>query len=89
MSIVIGSYEFVGPSLKPEDVLDKSGVYAVLKERGTDFELIDLGFDVSVKAVWERFESANLLLAALYVDDPLNADSILRELETEYGPCEN
>lgn len=77
MSVTIGDYTFAGPYTSPEDLEDRSGVYAVLcrSSQTNKLEVVDIGESSQVQSrfqgherstCWTRNCTGTLAYAAYY-----------------------
>lgn len=98
-SIKIGKYEFAGPFSSLDNIEDRSGVYAVLDQVGTQYYLIDVGESATVKTRLSNHDRKNcwfsnrkgILVYAVYYTSNLQQSGrmlIEQEIRQQYKlPC--
>lgn len=88
MNIVIGNHEFIEHPFQYTSMPKRAGVYALLKPIGADYELLDFGFERSLETAPRICDAIDngVSVVVLYVDNDEEANKILKELESEYGP---
>jgi hypothetical protein len=97
MTINIGKYTFEGPYTKTGELLDRSGIYAILCHSGQSYNLVDVGESATVKSrvenhdrkdCWKRNCSSTLEVAVLYTPNAQQSGrmAIEQELRDQYKP---
>lgn len=93
MSILIGKYEFDGPYDSVADLEDKPGIYAVLRCKNDEYELIHVAEAPNVKECIELSKSADqscpgtVMLAACYTEryGPRQRRTMVEDIQSVFG----
>lgn len=97
MSITIGKYTFNGPYVTTERLEDRSGVYAIICQRGDENYLIDVGESATVKTrvethdrsdCWKKNCQGRLAVAVYYTPYMQQSErmAIEQEIRKQYNP---
>jgi hypothetical protein len=97
MGILIGRYNFAGPYGSVSGLEDRSGVYVILADNGSGYNVVDVGESATVKSrvethdraeCWRLHATGRLSVAALYTPGLQQASrcAIERELRQQYDP---
>lgn len=97
LSISIGKYSFEGPFSSIDNIEDRSGVYAVLDRRGSEYFVLDIGESATVKTrllnhdrknCWQINKKGSLVYAVYYTPNLQQAGrmAIEQALRLQYQP---